>query len=125
MKNKKIFSFILMHFGFLVYSLYSLLGKFASKYEFLSFYFCLVYCCLILILFIYAILWQQVLKVFDLSIATANKSATIIWGLIWSYIFFDEGITLKKIIGILLIICGIFILSTTQTDTIEEDNNEH
>lgn len=124
MKNKQIFSFVLMHFGFLIYSLYSLLGKFASKYDFLSLNFCFIYCCLVLILFIYAILWQQILKVFELSIATANKSATIIWGLVWSKIFFNEDISIKKIIAIVLIICGIIILSTTNIDDREVNNEQ-
>lgn len=124
MKNNNFISFIIMHFGFLIYSLYSLLGKFASKYEFLSINFCIFYCTLIFILFIYALLWQQVLKAFDLSIATANKSATIIWGMIWSYFFFNEQITIKKIIAVIIIISGIFVLSFSEKTNIKGDKNE-
>lgn len=127
MKNKKLFTFILMHFGFLIYSLYSLFGKFASKYDFLSLKFCFTYCLLILILFIYAVVWQQVLKVFELSIAIANKAMTIIWGIIWSYFFFNEQITPKKIIAIIIIITGIVILSfadkNKNSDVNKEDNS--
>lgn len=100
-----------MHFGFLFYSFYSVLGKYASKFEFLSKYYCIIYILLIFILFIYALIWQQVLKYINLSIATANKACTIIWGMIWSFLFFNESITLKKIIGASLIFAGIIFLS--------------
>ena len=102
-----------MHFGFLIYSFYTVIGKIASRYDFLSLHFCLFYCILILILFGYAVLWQQVLKKIPLSFATANKAVTIVWGMLWSFLFFNEEITLKKIIGSVIIISGIFLLSTT------------
>ena len=90
------------------------MGKIAAKYDFLSFHFCLFYCVLIAILFVYAILWQQVLKVIPLSFATANKAATIVWGMLWSFLFFNEEITLKKILGAVVIITGIILLSTAK-----------
>jgi len=101
-----------MHAGFLFYSFYTVMGKIASAYNFLSVNWCLLYCGLILILFVYAIIWQQVLKHIDLSIATANKAATIIWVMFWSSLFFQEAITAKKIIGALIIFAGIILLST-------------
>ena len=99
--------------GFLLYSFYTVTGKIAAKYDFLSLYFCLFYCILIAILFVYAILWQQVLKVIPLSFATANKAATIVWGMLWSFLFFKEEISVKKIVGASIIIIGIILLSTT------------
>lgn len=113
MKKNNFASFLLMHTGFLIYSFYTVLGKIASKYDFLSFHFCIFYCILIFILFIYAILWQQVLKVIPLSFATANKASTIVWGMLWSFLFFQEEITIKKIVGAAIIIFGIIILSST------------
>lgn len=114
MKKNRVLAFILMHIGFLLYSFYTVTGKIAAKYDFLSFYFCLFYCALIAILFVYAILWQQVLKVIPLSFATANKAATIVWGMLWSFLFFKEEITLKKILGAVVIIAGIILLSTVK-----------
>ena len=111
-----------MHAGFLLYSFYTVIGKFAVKYDFLSLHFCLFYCLLIFILFLYAIIWQQVLKVIPLSFATANKAATIVWGMLWSFLFFQENISLKKIIGAIIIFIGILILSTTSESG--EQNNE-
>ena len=122
MKKNNIFSFLLMHAVFLLYSFYTVIGKFAAKYDFLSLHFCLFYCLLIFILFLYAIIWQQVLKVIPLSFATANKAATIVWGMLWSFLFFQENISLKKIIGAIIIFIGILILSTTSESG--EQNNE-
>ena len=122
MKKNNFSSFLLMHAGFLIYSFYTVIGKIAAKYDFLSLHFCIFYCILIFILFVYAILWQQVLKVIPLSFATANKASTIVWGMLWSYLFFREEITLKKVIGAIIIISGIILLSTSTKS--EEQKNE-
>lgn len=122
MKKNNFSSFLLMHAGFLIYSFYTVIGKIAAKYDFLSLHFCIFYCILIFILFVYAILWQQVLKVIPLSFATANKASTIVWGMLWSFLFFQEEITLKKVIGAIIIISGIILLSTSSKS--EEQKNE-
>ena len=101
-----------MHIAFLVYTLYPLLGKFATRYEMLSFQFVALYCLVFAILFLYAILWQQVLKRIPLTTAIANKSITIVWGMIFGLLLFGEGISLKMLIGAVLILSGILILST-------------
>ncbi len=123
MKKNNLASFLLMHAGFLIYSFYTVLGKIAAKYDFLSLQFCIFYCILILILFIYAIVWQQVLKVIPLSFATANKASTIVWGMFWSFLFFQEDITLKKIVGAVIIITGIILLSSA-TNTEDQKNEQ-
>lgn len=115
--SKKLLSLILMHTGFLLYSFYTVLGKIASSYDFLSFRYCFFYCALIGILFVYAIIWQQVLKITKLSVATANKAITIFWGMIWSRLFFNEEITLKKIAGALIIFAGIVLLMIAENSS--------
>lgn len=110
MKNKAL-SCILMHFIFVLYSFYTVLGKKASGFDFLSVNFCFLYCAMIFILFVYAVLWQQVLKSIPLSIASANKAVTIFWGMWWGFLFFNEEISIKKIAGAFIIITGILILS--------------
>lgn len=114
-----------MHLGFILYSFYTVLGKIASSNEFLSFRYCLFYGLLLLILFAYALLWQQVLKCVSLSVATANKASVIIWGMLWSRILFKEEITLKKLIGASVIIFGIFILSFSGKVRQSETEVEH
>ena len=110
MKNKAL-SCILMHFIFVLYSFYTVLGKKSSGFDFLSVNFCFLYCAMIFILFVYAVLWQQVLKSIPLSIASANKAVTIFWGMWWGFLFFNEEISIKKIAGAFIIITGILILS--------------
>ena len=117
MKNYKFFAFFIMHAGFLIYSLYTVLGKFAAGYETLSLGWCLFYTGIIGVLGIYAVLWQQVLKAFSLPVAMCNKAITIVWGMAFSRILFSEEITLKKIAGALIILGGIILLSTAKSES--------
>jgi drug/metabolite transporter (DMT)-like permease len=109
-------SFLLMHLAFLVYCIYPLLGKFATRYELLSVRFVALYCVVFAVLFIYAILWQQVLKRIPLTTAIANKSVTIIWGMVFGLLFFGEGISPKMLAGSALILSGIFLLGTEMAE---------
>ena len=63
---------------------------------------------------IYAMLWQQVIKKFELSVAYANKAVTLLWALIWGIFIFHEKITVFKTAGILLVMAGIFILNSEE-----------
>ena len=118
-KNSKLNSYILLHGLLIVYSFSSVLSKLAANEEFLSFKFCLCYGGIIILLGIYAILWQQIIKKLPLTSAFANKAITIIWGILWGMLFFNEKLTLGMIIGSLLIISGIvlYALSDSEGDT--------
>jgi len=115
-KSSCFISFFFMHAAFLVYCIYPLLGKIATRYSLFSLPFIALYCVVFAVLFVYAVLWQQVLKKIPLSTAIANKSVTIIWGMIFGLLFFNEKISLKMIIGAILILSGIFVLSTEKTE---------
>ena len=114
--NHNFFSFLFMHLAFLVYTIYPLIGKFASRYEVLSLPFIALYCLVFAVLAVYALLWQQVLKRFSLSTAIANKSITIVWGMIFGFLFFKEKVSLKMLLGTILILSGIFLLSTEKEE---------
>lgn len=109
MKEKKK-SFLLLHIILLIYSMGAILSKLASKQTFLSVKFILLYGAVLFILFFYAIMWQQVLKRLPLVTAYANKSVTVIWGLIWGLIFFHETITISKLLGVAIIIVGVYFV---------------
>lgn len=64
-----------------------------------------------LALAVYAVLWQQMLKHFELSVAYANRAMAILWSMIWAVIFFHEKITMRNIIGILLVLAGTIIVN--------------
>lgn len=114
--------YLLMHIGFLIYSLYTVLGKYAARYDAFSFsWFCL-YAAIVGVLGLYAILWQQVLKKVRLPIAMCNKAVTIVWGMLFSALLFDEQITLKKILGAAIILCGILLLSAADKDSAASDS---
>ena len=121
MKKNNVFSFLLMHAGFVLYSFYSVTGKVAAKYDFLSLQSCFFYGLMILILGFYAINWQIVLKSFPLFFASTNKAITIIWGMLWGKLFFSEDFTPRKIIAVLLILTGIFILNICKSKEVENE----
>ena len=102
---------ILLQTVFLIYSINSIVAKLASGQESFSFMFIVYYGLELVILGVYALLWQQIIKKFELSVAYANKAVTLIWGMIWGALLFKEQITLTKAADILLVIAGIVILN--------------
>ena len=110
-KSKSIIRIFILHIILLVFSLSTVLSKLASGEEFLSLRFCGFYAGIIVLLGIYAIVWQQLIKHLPLIFAYANKAVTIIWGLILGYLLFSESITLNKVIGALVVIAGIVVFS--------------
>lgn len=114
--REKAKTFLILHSILLIYSLGGICSKLAAGEEFLSFRFIMLYGILLLIMLFYAIMWQQVLKRMKLVTAYANKSVTIIWGLIWGAVIFNEKITIFKIIGILIIILGVYLVVTGEEE---------
>ena len=113
MKNKvQIKDILLLQIVFFIYSINSIVAKLASGQESFSLTFICLYGLEVVILGVYAILWQQVIKKFELSVAYANKAVTLIWAMIWGAFLFQEQITLSKVAGILLVIVGIVILNS-------------
>lgn len=94
----------------MIYSLGSVCSKLASQNDFLSFRFCVYYGLVLLDMMVYAILWQQILKKLPLTVAFANKAVTIIWGIIWGMLMFNEPVNIKKVIGGIIIIAGIVLV---------------
>ena len=111
MNDKKfsIGAFILLQIALLIMSFGAVCSKMAGRQEFLSIPFFAFYGALILILFVYAIIWQQVLKRISLVVAYACKGVGIIYGIIWGVVFFKEVITWKMIAGAVLVLIGVYI----------------
>ena len=111
-KTKNTWKILLfLHLLLGVYSLSGVFSKKAAGETFLSLRFCLFYGGIIFLLGIYAIFWQQIIKRMPLTTAYANKAVTVIWGLVWGIVIFGEGITIKKVIGALIVMAGIVIYS--------------
>ena len=96
----------------MIYTLSTVTAKFASFEEFLSFKFILFYGIEIGILGIYAILWQQIIKKFDLSIAYANRAISLLWSIVWAIVFFKESISINNVIGVIIVIIGTIIVNS-------------
>lgn len=116
MKNIK--TFLLLHFALLIYSASTVASKYAANEPVLSFGFIFYMGLLVLCLGVYAILWQQVLKNMDLTIAYANKGVTVLWGLLLSIFLFKDTITITNVIGCVLVVVGVVLMATG------ESNNE-
>ena len=116
--NKK--QFLLLHVLLVFYSLSGICSKKAAAESFLSVEFLLYYLFLLLTLVVYAFGWQQIIKVLPLSTAFANKAITVVWGLVWGKLVFNENITVGKLIGIGLIVAGIVLLSYSGKSVVNE-----
>lgn len=109
-KNKKTGAYIFLHVILVLYSVISVLSKAASGYPVLSFGFSACYAGVLFLLFVYAVLWQQVLKILPLTVAYANKAIVIVWGIIWGILFFGEAVKWNMIVGAIIIMAGICLV---------------
>ena len=116
--NKK--HILLLHILLMLYSLGGICSKKASAECFLSGEFLFYYLALLLTLVVYAFGWQQIIKVLPLSTAFANKSITVVWGLVWGILLFNENITTGKLIGIGFIVAGIVLFSYSGKSVVNE-----
>ena len=55
--------------------------------------------------------WQQVIKRVELSVAYANRAMALLWSLLWAVLLFGEQITVKKLIGVGLVLAGTLIIN--------------
>ena len=112
-KNNRsyILVFCVLHVLLALYSLTGIFSKLASKEEFFGIPFISYYSVVLLILGVYAVVWQQLIKKLPLTLAYANKAVTVVWGMIWGILVFHEQITPQKIIGAVVVIIGVVIYS--------------
>lgn len=104
---------IVLQLAIVIYSLSGVCIKLAGQSDFLSFRFFSFYGCAMLILLLYAVVWQQILKRISLSTAYASRATGVIWGVVWGVIIFNEGITWNMILGTLVILLGLYLVVTS------------
>ena len=124
--NKNTKTILALNVLLMFFSLGGIFSKLASKQPFLSLKFILCYGALLFIMFVYAIGWQQIIKRLPLTMAYANRAVTIVWGIIWGLLFFNEKLNVGKIIGAVILIAGV-LLYVTESDEGEltgQDANE-
>lgn len=99
--------YVMLHIMFMLLSVSSVCSKAAAGQRFLSTHFFLYWLMGIGLMGAYAIGWQQVMKRLPLTVAYANKAVTVVWGIIWGRIFFEEPVTAGKLAGSLLVVAGV------------------
>ena len=103
---------ILLQLVVMIYTFSTIIGKFAAGAADQSlFLFVLYYGAEIGVLGVYAILWQQMIKRFELSVAYANRAGALLWSLLWAVLFFGEQLTAQKLAGVLLVVAGTMIVN--------------
>lgn len=118
MKKTNFKTLFLLHILLMVFSVSGIFSKLASSEPFLSIKWCLCYGGVILLLGVYAIGWQQIIKRMPLTAAYANKAVTTVWGLVWGVLFFKESVTFGKIIGVILVVMGVALFGIAEADEI-------
>lgn len=93
----------------MVYTFAGVIGKLAAGQETAGFL--LLYGVEIIVLGVYALLWQQMIRKFELSVAYANRAVALVWSLLWAVLIFQEQLTIKKIAGVAFVIAGAAIVN--------------
>lgn len=115
MKNRiSVKGIIGIQLAVIVYTFSGVMGKFAAGYDFLSLPFIFFIGMELLILGIYAIIWQQIIKRYPLSIAYVNRAIAIFWSTLWAFLIFGERITLNNILGVIVIFIGIMVVNSDE-----------
>jgi len=95
----------------LLYACVGICTKMAALQTPMSWAYMLWFVGAVAIIAIYALLWQQVLRRFELSTAYLFKGTTLIFTMLFAALLFGEAITLPNILGSVLIIIGITLLA--------------
>ena len=84
---------------FFIYTSSGVFSKLASQREFLSTGYIAFLGCTVGVLGIYAMLWQQIIKRMDVSLAYMFKGTGVVFGLMFAHFVFGEAITTTNIVG--------------------------
>ena len=102
---------LLLQVIIIIYTISSVMAKLASASAEKPFRMLMFLGAEFVILAIYAVLWQQMIKRFELSVAYANRAMAILWSMIWAVIFFRDEITSRNILGVLIVLVGMIIVN--------------
>jgi len=101
--------FLALHLLLLLFAFTTVLSKLAAGENFLSLRFCLFFGGEFVLLGIYALGWQQILKRLPLTVAYTNKAVTLVWSMVFGVLLFHEQIRLKQVIGCALAVAGVLL----------------
>lgn len=112
MKNVKWKNILQLQAVVIIYTISSVMAKTASRHKEERLLFLLFFGLEFILLGIYALLWQQIIKKFELSVAYANRAMAILWSMIWAVLFFHDRITIRNIVGVAIVLVGIVLVNT-------------
>lgn len=113
---EKIKTVIKLQMVVLIYTFASIFAKLASGEKIFSLSFFLFTGLELAVLFLYALVWQQVMKKTELTVAYANREMYLLWSLLWAVVFFDNEITPANVIGCVLVIAGTMVITGEDAD---------
>lgn len=97
----------------LLYACVSIFTKLASQHEFMSWGYVWAFIGAVMVMGVYAVLWQQVLKRIELSMAYMFKGTSIVFVMLLAYVLFGEQITWNNIVGAIIIVGGIVLFANS------------
>lgn len=107
-------NYLQLHLNILLFSFTGVLSKAASvQYNLHGLKGILLYVFLFLMFLncaVYAVIWQKVIKKFQLNVAYANKTIYLIWSQLWAVLIFHESLSVRNIIGLLLVFIGVLVV---------------
>jgi len=109
-KKKAIILYILLCLNYLIYSASLVVAKFAGIHSFFSVQAIGLYALAIFFLGLFALFYQQILKHMALTVAYASRVITIVYGMFWGFLLFNETITWNMILGGLIIVFGVILV---------------
>ncbi len=108
-KHNTVGELLILQAVVVVYTFAGIIGKIAAGQNDIKFF--LLYLAQLAVLFVYAILWQQIIRRFELSVAYANRAVALAWSLLWAVLIFGEELTLKKAAGVALVLAGTVVVN--------------
>ncbi len=121
-RNITVKNLVILQAVIVLYTLSGVMAAMAGRQKAFSARFFLFYLAELAVLGIYALLWQQMIKRFELSVAYANRAMALLWSLVWSVLIFHDRITPANILGVALVILGTVIINGGQEG---ETKHEH
>lgn len=119
MKKIGIKQIVLLQAIVVIYTVSGIMAKYASAGETLE-KVILFFGLDLMFLGIYAICWQQMIKIFPLSVAYANRAMALLWSAVWAKIIFGEQIGIKQMLGIALVVVGTLVINTDKEEGADE-----
>ena len=101
--------FLALHLLLFLFAGTTVLSKLAAGEEFMSPRFCFFFGGEFVLLGVYALGWQQILKRLPLTVAYTNKAVTLVWSMVFGVLLFRETVSLRQILGCVLVVLGVVL----------------